>query len=722
MGIFEKSRRHEIWNRTQHPYRHDLSDFGYANPSLPGITNVETAMNYILAVLYPNSKAAVNTQADLPPTGNSINDYRVVLDDGDGKQAAYRWEQREGEASASWHKVSDMDWSNDSILTQLVDVTLPLYFYKKGTTDIDGNGDPVTGLFAGQRVFGGDAANQNLTLNANSGDGTGVQTGFIQTEGNFRPTADATYNLSTPTERWLDGYFSNKVNVSTLDVQGGLITDSTGEISFDNENLSTTGNFSAGEVKGTSLVADNSTDTMALVPGSISDSTGAISFGAADLATDGSLQAGASTFTDGTNSLLLNPTAGTLTSTSGTVGFGSNSLVTTGNVNFGGVTATSAVIDSLFLNANALTTTAGSLVLDSAANLVNIAAPLTTEGITTTGTHTITGQLNADFLRLDGNTISNTNAGQNIIIDPLGAGIIEVGSGIVPTTDASFNLGAPTQRYNNLYLQGGLHDGANIISSGTILGFRSAFYRDLAQTIPAQDGDALFYNLAAGVYLASVPDNEVLHSTVDGLTVGDAGHTQFAMLTGRSGGQAIRGGTDANNDLILESTSSLTKGNILVRDSIAPESPAVFTTAWNGNDLGTNARAFRDVYTKGEFKGFRLENFTSGTLPAASTQNIGRVVYASDVNKAYVDTGSEFKVLGVSKFVADQVFDGTITQLDVTISASITDARQAQWQLMDNANNFEIMAVTLQAISATQVRIKTNVPLPAGSYRLIGVE
>jgi len=92
------------------------------------------------------------------------------------------------------------------------------------------------------------------------------------------------------------------------------------------------------------------------------------------------------------------------------------------------------------------------------------------------------------------------------------------------------------------------------------------------------------------------------------------------------------------------------------------------------------------------------------------------------VNKAYVDVGTSFKVLGVSKFVADQAFDGVVTLKDVNVSAEITDARNAQWQLRDNANDFEILYVTIKATSASNVRIQTNVPLPAGSYRLIGSE
>ena len=84
MSIFEKH-RFEIWNQSQHPYKHSLSEFSYTNPALPNITNVESTLNYLVAVLYPNTQDAVATVGDLPAIGNTINDYRVVLDDGDGK-------------------------------------------------------------------------------------------------------------------------------------------------------------------------------------------------------------------------------------------------------------------------------------------------------------------------------------------------------------------------------------------------------------------------------------------------------------------------------------------------------------------------------------------------------------------------------------------------------------------------------------------------------------
>lgn len=131
MSVYEKG-RFEIWNQGQHPYKHTLSDFSFVNPALPGVTNLEDTINWLVAVIYPNTKPSVANPAALPLLLNTINDYRVVQDDGDGKAAAYRWEQREGEATPSWHKLYDMDWGQDSILAAFTDRTDDRYVIRRG--------------------------------------------------------------------------------------------------------------------------------------------------------------------------------------------------------------------------------------------------------------------------------------------------------------------------------------------------------------------------------------------------------------------------------------------------------------------------------------------------------------------------------------------------------------------------------------------------------------
>lgn len=738
MGVFDRAYRFAVVTQAQHPYKHTLSDFAYSNPALPGVSNINSAFNYLVAALYPNTEAAVATPGDLPTgvdTPNvgdvapTLNDYRVVNDDGDGKQAAYRYEQREGDVAAQWYKVMDMDWSNDSILAELQDITLPLYVSKKGTSDLDASGNAVAGLYAGQTIYGGDTAGQNLTLNANSGDGVGAESGYVQIDSQFRPSIDDTFSNGTVTERWTSGFYSTSLVVDTLSMVPGSITDTSGQISFDNENLLTTGNITGAILTGTQLVADDTSDSMTLVPGTITDTTGAISFGAANLSTTGTFGAGVTTLTDTAETLIFDPNVGgtqaEILSSLGLISFGDENLITTGSLTVGSLSSGLLDVDNIRLDGNTISTTDlnGNLILvPNGTGGVDIQKTLTALGATFTGTVTVNGQLNADNIRIDANAISTTDANGDMTLSPNGTGSLITTSSFIPNADGTKDLGSTGARFNDLFLSGGVSDGTNEISIAETLSLRSTLFRDVARTQPAQTGDSLFFDAANSIWLASVPDTEISHSTIGGITTGDAGHTQFAMLAGRAGGQTIAGGTAASEDLTLQSTTDGTKGNVRFADSLVPDTSAAYAGSWSGLDLGSSSLFINDIYSRGEFKGLRLENVLSSALPSFSGQTPGRLYYATDNGKAYVDTGAAIKVLGVGKFSADQTFNGTDVQKDVDVSADISDARTAIIQLKDNANDFENLNVTIKATSASNVRITTNTALPAGSYRLVVIE
>jgi hypothetical protein len=704
--IFDKH-RFEIWTQAQHPYKHTLSDFGYSNPAVPGVSDINSAFNWIFKVLYPTAKPAVNTTAALPTIGNVLNDYRVVLDDGDGNQAGYRWEQREGEVVASWHKVFDFDWSTDSILAAFQDITQDLYIYQKGKSDLDPSGNVITGLYAGQNVYGGNLANQNLTLYANSGDGVGPHTGFVQVDDTFRPTVHNTYNLGTATNSWRDAYVRGSVFINTLTLTSGSITDSSGTINFGSTILTTTGNITGAIVTGSTSLK---TGTMTITGGSIADTSGAISFGSANLSTTGTIVAAS-----GSQLADFTFTTGSLVSASPTISFGANNLSTTGTLGAGNATLTRMDSDNVRVDGNTISilNSNGSLILQAnGTGIVDIQNAMTTLDQTVTGTLSVTGQLNADNLRLDANTISSTNLNGNIILSPNGSGLIQVGSSILPSSGV-IDLGAIASLFQNLYLSGGISDGTTSISQATLQSLRGI-------NTGVTAGMTIFWSGSA--WVPSLPDTEIDHTTIGNLTLGDSGHTQFVMLSGRAGGQIIQGGTATSEHLTLESTSNATKGKVKTKDSFVAFTAPTYSGGWTGTDLGAVSAEFNNIYTKGELVGGRLQNVLSTSLPSASGQNVGRVAWATDVNKIYVDMGGTWKVIGAGKYVSDTSWNGVQTTQTFTVSASIDDARNSLWAIHDNANDFEQIFCTIKAISATQVSVTVSPALPAGSYRLIGIE
>jgi len=705
MSIWEKS-RFSIYNHSQHPLRHNLSDFTYTNPALPGVSVVTDVLDYLIAVIYPNYIGTFATPGDLPLTPNA-NDYAVVTDDGDGNSAGYVYTVID--SVSQWTKRYDMDWSLDAILSETINKTQYMYVQKEGYDDANLSGD-----LAGQAIYGGATANKNLTLFANSGDAVG-NSGFVQFGDNVRPLVDNTFDLGTSSKRFKDTYSSN-FHAGTTSISDGSITDTDGLISFGSTDVTTTGDISGTNITGTTSGVFGD---ITISVGSIICVGGTIDFGASNLETTGTVTgASGSVFGDVTIS------DGSIESASGTIDFGANDLVTTGTLGAGDATVTRLDSDNVRIDGNAISVTDVNGNLDISANgtgVINLDSPVVCDGITSTGTVSVTGQLNVDNLRLDGNTLQSTNTDGYIYILPNGVGQIEAGSTLYPTVTDVSDLGKSGKAWNKLWISGAI-GGATEITLSDLLALRSTPYRDFGRTTPAVAGDTLFWDAVNGVWLASHPDSEIDHSELTGLTTTDAGHTQFVMLAGRTGGQSIQGGTAASESLTLESTAHATKGKIYFKDDLLPFTNASFSGSWSGTDIGGSSNYIKDVYTKGEFKGFRFENYTSGTLPSASAANRGRAVFATDNNKIYLDSGGSWIVAGVSKFISDTSWNGTDTTKDIVVSSTITDARNALWQLCDNSNDFERVYCVIKAISATTVRVEVTPALPAGSWRLIGIE
>ena len=698
--------RFQIWNQNQHPFVHNMSDFGYANPNLPNVTNMQGALDYLVAVIYPNAKAAVATPANLPLVGNTLADYRVVNDDGDGRSAGYRWEQREGEAVPSWHKIYDVDWSTDSILSAWQDQTLAFYVQKIGHDDADPSGTPISGLYAGQTIYGGKSANTNLTLSANSGDGAGAQTGFVQVTDDFRPAIDSDLELGTTSYRWLK-LWSDAATIDTMTITSGSIVDTTGEIDFGSSDLVTGGDVTSG--------------TMTMGNGVITDTTGEVDFVDNDIRTTGDLYAdelflsGSLALPSGSQIADFTFTNGNIACATATVSFNALNLTTTGDATCNILNAGQCQINLNTLTAtgtnrslNLAATGTGTLVFQSEAR-TQYPVFITNSALTVSGTGSY---ITVDSLNLDGSTIACTSGDLNL---SAAANSISIASSLKPSADNTKDLGDASLRFKSLYLGTNIQDGTSTFPIADLMNLKDANYRLADRSVGAQIGDALFWN--GTQWLASAPDTEISHSSLSGLTTGDAGHTQFALLAGRAGGQSLVGGTAAGESLDLESTSNVSKGYVQVKSVLRPFTDASYTTVWAGTDLGHSSKRWNDIYSVGQFKGFRFENVD--TLPSTSSSTPGKAYFLTTDQNLYIDTGLVVKQVGGSRVYYDLSFNGSIIIMSITVSG--IDARYAIWQLKDNSNNFEVMYVKITSSSATDVTITTGTPLPAGTYRLIGV-
>lgn len=710
--------RFKVVSETQHLYEHGLEEFSYDHAALPGSSDAKSALDYIFNVLYPKVKGEVATPADLPTgvdTPNvgdvppDIGDQRLVADDGDGKYAMYIWDKWDGEVSPSWHKIADYDFGENSIIQGLLDQTQYLYPRKFGTTDYDPVTElPLAGKDAGQHFYGGDTSGQNLILHANNGDDPGVHTGHIYLDDDTAPTADLQFNLGEVTERWLNGYFGSLIvgtatMTITSDGVSGSITDTSGQISFGDENLLTTGNVDGSIITAsTNLVVDDSINQLVLGVGSITDTSGSISFGDENLQTSGTLAAGVTTV-DGT--LVL--ATGSITDSSGQISFDNENLVTTGNIDAATAFLDRLELDDLVLDGNAIsiaTLDANLLLSANGTGIIDLQSAANTLDVTTTGTLQVTGQAVVDDITLDGASLSVVG---NVLTAP----------NIIPDGDGTRSLGLAGTRYQNIFLSNGIHNGSVVMTMDVLMSLRHALWQNTGHTLGAQDGDVLFYNSATQSWIASAPDTEIDHGGLSGLL--DDDHTQYALLAGRSGGQTLYGSDTTTESLLLRGNSVDNIG-ISIGSHVLPSVDSS-NGLEDGVNLGSDTLRFQHLYMNGEARGFRFETGTTFSITgAANAQTAGRAWYNIEDNFLYVDDGGTARKVGNNSYAAIHTNVELEAGVNIIGSGQPNDARNALWQVRDEATG-ELLDIPLSTTLTTVTAIN-SVPLPAGSYRLIGIE
>jgi hypothetical protein len=717
VGIFSHS-RHRVFSQAQHPFTHNIEDIVYSHPSVTGsVTTLAQAMNHLFAVLYPTAKEAVATKADLPTTGNSIGDMRVVINDNDNKSASYRFELREGDdLPGKWYKIYDLDFSSDSILASWQNVTQDQYIQKRGRDDTDVNGDPITGVLAGQSVWGGKSANTSLNLYANSGDGNGPSTGWIQVGDNVRPIGDDKWSLGEPFNRFKHIH-SKDAFIGELSLADNAIVSSTGEITLDDNNLLTTGVLVASHIfalsQASKLASGTSVGDVSIGDGYVQSASGLLSFGNNDLLTNGTASIG--DITIGANQI---------DSDTGIIDFALCDLVSVNSIEASlgvfeaievGLPANKLEIGSdgnitkdtpLTLSTPAITVTGFVDLLSE----LSVASSVEAGGAVKSNTGLIaTDNAESKYVSVEGGDIANkiTSFGNALdVISPVG---MNVDTPFVKPLGAATDLGDEFSPFRHLAISGELKFSTGAINQETLHGLRNSVTR--ANGDPALAGDSLFWSDAAQCWYADHPDTEITHGQISGLTNDD--HPQYLRLAGRGSGQLVYGGIIPNANLTLGSTLHATKGLVLFRDVLAPET--------DGTNLGTASRQIGDSFHKGQAIGLRAENVTTVTLPSPSASKTGRVVYDATAKTLLVDDGGMWRRAGAEKVIVqdDLYWDGSQLSKTYTIGTQLQDATKAIWEFGLTSTGERLYPTITK--TTTSVTVTFKAAPPAASYTLIGV-
>lgn len=588
--------------------------------------------------------------------------YRVVTDDGDGKAAAYRWQQLPSDVAPQWYKVYDMDWSQDSILAAFQDITQDLYVYQKGKQDLDINGDPLIGVDAGQNVYGSSQSGENLNLYANFID---PDTGFIQFGSQVAPKVHNVINLGETARRFVNLYLSGALTVGSTVYADGNIDAAGGVVDFNDNDITTTGDIAANDAQLTTATIGN----LSFAANGITSDTNIISMLNQVLQDLIELISAKVTVTDGTETLEL--TVGALfasyTSSTGIHDFSNEDVQGIDELTANEINLTIANIGNFVISANDITNPNPVTVT---APSVAVTGSLSAASVAATGASTgATGQFgNYTF---DATDVSTVAVNSDLNLNPNGTGHVVVKKLLKPFVDATLSLGEAALRFTNLFLSGGVSDGTDTISIAQLLSFRNS-------NTGANNGDVLFYDTATQRWLPSAPDAEIDHGTLSGL--GDDDHTQYLLNAGRAGGQSAFGGTASGDNLTLQGNSAAaTNGDVVTGSHFRPNTD-------NTLDLGTGANRFNDLYAGGQSIGIRLEN--TATDNNYGVASVGRQYLETDNTQPYVDGGTFAKYA----MHTDTVTNSTLTGAAQTVPFTLTNIVKLTNTGLTSISNIAIQA------------------------------
>jgi len=373
----------------------------------------------------------------------------------------------------------------------------------------------------------------------------------------------------------------------------GSITDSTGAISFGNENLTTTGTLSAGT--GSAL------GNITFANGSITDSSGAIAFGNENLSTTGTITAGSgSTFG---NLTLAN---GSITDSSGAISFGNENLTTT---------ATSIAINSTLTVANgSITDSSGAISFGN-------------ENVTTSGTIT----------RATGSTIGNLTLANGSITDSSGA--ISFGNENLTTTSTSIAINNTLTVANGSITDSGgaiSFGNENVTTTGTIARATGSTIGNLTLangSITDSSGAISFGNENLTTTSTSIAINNTL-TVANGSITDSSGAISFVnenlTTTGtiaRATGSTIGNLTLANGS-ITDSSGTISFGNENLTTSAS--SMAI------NNTLSAGSGSITDTTGAISFSDDNLT--TTGTLDVSGLTTLGSMATVSGVTSFAAST------------------------------------------------------------------------------------
>ena len=415
-------------------------------------------------------------------------------------------------------------------------------------------------------------------------------------------------------------YFTNLTDHAhgTLTASSALIVDASSKIDVLNvDNLTLNANtISSTNTNGNIILDPNGTGTI--------DLNAPVNFSTS------------STFTG-----LLNANGGIAVDTNKfTVADGTGNTLIAGTLGVTGEsTLASATVSDLTNNRIVIAGTAGAIEDD--ANLTFDGTTFTVVAATQlTGVATVTGQLNVDNIRADGNTISTLGTNTNLVLDPIGTGYVSITgtNGFVIPVGTNAQQGpnvAGAIRYNSENTQFEGYSGSNWSSLGGVRSVDGLTFI-IAESSPANSDDTLHFHVATG----NTTNKEAMTLDEDRLAVLNTTTSTSAT----TGAVTVAGGVGIAENLHVGGNGAIT-----------------LDLAVNGGDITTTATTFNLLNTTAT---------TVNAFGAGTAISIGAATGKTTINNPTDVTGN-FRV-GATNFTVNASNGNTETAGNMIVGGDLT--------------------------------------------------
>ena len=149
------------------------------------------------------------------------------------------------------------------------------------------------------------------------------------------------------------------------------------------------------------------------------------------------------------------------------------------------------------------------------------------------------------------------------------------------------------------------------------------------------------------------------HGSISGLL--DDDHTQYTLLTGRTGGQILTGGTSGTNNLILRSTSDVSKGSVIFDE----------TTSTTGSTIGS-VRIFGGIAISNNTDA--SSSINGGTITTAGGLAVAKKVFIGTDLSVEGTTAATSSITGSLKLAGGLGISNTTDAISASNGGTITTA------------------------------------------------